>query len=242
MHENLEQIKKFYEEAFQIFDAKRKLPEIEVNFYPYIGINHTIRVRNGKIFVRIAELCREMPMNAQKALAFILSAKLLRKKVPPEARKIYSSFIKTQEIQAKARENKKTRGKKIITSAKGEIYDLNAIFEFLNLMYFKNSIPKPILSWSTRKTYRILGHHDSTHETIIISKSLDDKKVPKYIVEFVVFHEMLHIFHPTQNRNGRRYNHTPEFRRNEKKFAFFDEAENWIARNVKNLKRNAKKK
>ena len=231
-----------YEEAFAIFDAKRKTPEIVVSFYPYIGINHTIRVRSGKIFVRIAEICREMPMNAQKALAFILVAKLLRKRVPPEARKIYSNFIKTQEIQEQAKENKRTRGRKIITSAKGEIYDLTRIFEFLNLMYFQNSIPKPILSWSSGKTYRILGHHDSTHETIIISKSLDDRKVPQFVVEFVVFHEMLHIFHPTQNRNGRHYNHTPEFRRDEKKFAFFVEAENWIERNVKNLKRNAKKK
>lgn len=242
MSENLEQIKNFYDEAFSIFDSKRKLPEIEVRFYPYIGINHTIRVRDGKIFVRIAEICREMPLDAQKGLAFILVAKLLQKNVPFEARKVYSNFIKTQEIQTQARENKKTRGRKIITSAKGEIYDLNAIFEFLNVMYFQTLIPKPVLSWSTQKTYRILGHHDSAHETIIISKSLDDKKVPKYVVEFVVFHEMLHIFHPTQTRNGRRYNHTPEFRRNEKKFAFFDEAENWIARNVKNLKRNAKKK
>ena len=242
MHENLEQIKNFYEEAFQIFDAKRKPPEIEVSFYPYIGINHTIRIRSGKIFVRLAEICQAMPMNAQKALAFILVAKLLRKSVPPEARKIYSNFIKTQEIQDQAKQNKKQRGRKIITSAKGEIYDLNAIFEFLNLMYFQNSIPKTILSWSTRKTYRILGHHDSTHETIIISRSLDDKKIPQYVVEFVVFHEMLHIFHPTQNRHGRRYNHTPVFRRDEKKFAFFNEAESWIERNVKNLKRNAKRK
>ena len=239
MSENLEQIKTFYEEAFQIFDTNRKTPEISVSFYPYIGINHTIRVRDSKVFVRLAELCRAMPMNEQKALAFILVAKLLRKKVPPQARKIYSNFIKSHEIQAQAKESKRTRGKKIITSAKGEFYDLDGIFEKINQIYFQNSIPKPVLSWSTRKTYRILGHHDSTHETIVISKSLDDKNVPKFVVEYVVFHEMLHIFHPTQTRNGRRYNHTPEFRRDERKFLYFSEAENWIERNVKNLKRKS---
>jgi len=242
MSENLEQIKTFYEEAFYAFDSKRKMPEIIVSFYNYIGINHTIRVREGKVFVRLTELCREMPLNAHKGLAFILVAKLLRKRIPPQAREIYSSFIKTSEIQSRAKENKRTRGKKIITSAKGEIYDLDGIFEKTNQIYFNNSIPKTILSWSTRKTYRILGHHDSTHETIIISKSLDDKNVPKFVVEYVVFHEMLHIFHPTQTRNGRRYNHTPEFRRDERKFLYFTEAENWIERNIKNLKRKAKRK
>lgn len=238
---DLEQIKKFYEEAFQTLGGKRAAPGVEVRFYPYIGINHTIRVRSDKVFVRIAEVCREMPPDAQKALAYILVAKLLRKKVPAEARKIYSSFVKTQEMQAKAAENKRAKGRKVITTSKGETYDLDRIFERVNLLYFQNSIPKPVLTWSAQKTFRILGHHDSTHETIVISRSLDSRKVPQYVVEYVVFHEMLHIHHPTTHRNGRRYNHTPAFRRDERKFAFYDEAEKWIESNVKNLKRNAKR-
>lgn len=239
---NLEQIKKFYEEAFQTFDNKHDLPEIEVSFYPYIGINHTIRVRNGKIFVRIAEICRAMPLNEQKALAYILIAKLLRKKVPPAAREIYSNFIKNEEIRAQATENKRTKGKKIITSAQGEVYDLDEIFDDINEIYFRDAIAKPVLSWSSGKTYRILGHHDSTHQTIIISKSLDDKKVPRYVVEYVVFHEMLHIFHPVEIRNGRRIIHSPQFKRNEKTFEYFEEAEKWIAQNARNLKRQANRK
>ena len=239
---DLELLKNIYAEAFQILSKDEKIPEIDVRFYPYIGINHTIRVREGKIFVRITEICREMPLEEQRALAFILVSKLLRKKVPPAARKIYSEFIKSQEIRDSAAENKRVRGRKIVTTSKGEIYDLDKIFENMNLIYFQNAVPKPVLTWSTRKTYRILGHYDAAHQTIVISRSLDRKKVPQYVVEYVVFHEMLHIQHPTTHRNGRRYNHTPAFRRDEEKFAFFDEAESWIERNVKSLKRDAKRK
>ena len=227
------QIKKFYEQAFQILDGKRELPEIEITFYPYVGINHTIRVRNGKVFVRLAELCQTAPMEIQRALAFILTAKLLRKKVSSVAAKTYRSYIK---IQSKATENKRARGRKIITTASGENYDLEEIFARLNLIYFQNKIDKPILTWSARKTFHILGHYDSTHETIVISKSLDNKKVPQFVVEFVVFHEMLHIFHPTVERNGRRYNHTPQFRMDEKKFIDFEKAESWIEKNARNFK------
>jgi len=239
---NSQAIKKFYEEAFQAFDRRHQIPEIEVRLYPYIGINHTIRIRDGKVFVRLAEICVDMPLPAQKALAFILVAKLLRKKVPPAAREIYSNYIKNQTLREKVTENKRVKGRKVITTSQGEAYDLDAIFTQLNVLYFQNAIPKPILTWSAQKTYRILGHHDATHETIVVSRSLDNKKVPRYVVEFVVFHEMLHIFHPTTHRNGRRYNHTPAFRRDEEKFAFFDEAEAWIERNVKNLKKDAKRK
>jgi hypothetical protein len=238
----LETITKFYEQAFQTLNGKRSVPEIEVNFYPYIGINHTIRVRNGKVFVRISEMLRAAPTEVQDALAFILVAKLLRKKIPSAAREIYGEFIKSGEIREKALENKRAKGRKIISSATGEIYNLEEIFVRLNQNYFSNRLKKPVLSWSARKTFRRLGHHDEVHETIIVSKSLDDKKVPKYVVEFVVFHEMLHIFHPTKHRNGRRYNHTPAFRRDEEKFEYFEEAEDWIERNVKMLKRGARKK
>lgn len=237
MNEKIAQIKKFYEEAFHSLEKSKTMPDIEISFYPYVGINHTIRVRNGKIFVRIAELCREMPFEGQKALAYILVAKLLRKKISPRAREIYSKFIKTQEIRDQAVENKRNRGRKIISSAQGEVYDLDEIFDDINEVYFRDAITKPILSWSNGKTYRILGHHDSTHQTIIISKSLDDRKVPRYVVEYVVFHEMLHIFHPVEIRNDRRIIHSPQFKRNERTFEYFEEAENWIEKNVRNLRR-----
>ncbi len=234
-------IKEFYKEAFQVLDRQRETPEIEVEFYPYVGINHTIRLRNGRIFVRLADICTTAPLQMQRALAFILVAKLLRKKVPIAAAEVYRSFIKSQEMQTRATENKRAKGRKIICSPLGEVYDLEEMFADLNEKYFHNTIEKPILSWSARKTYRILGHHDSTHQTIIISKSLDDVKVPRYVVEFVVFHEMLHIFHPTTHRSGRRYNHTPQFRYDEKKFAYYDESEQWIEQNAGKLKRRAKR-
>lgn len=241
MPEQPEQIKKFYIEAFQNLNNKSQTPEIDVRFYPYIGINHTIRVRDGKVFVRIAEICRNLPADAQKALAFILVAKLHRKKVPARALETYRSSIKNQEMSQIVTENKRARGRKIITASKGDFYDLEEIFAHLNQIYFDGKIPAPVLTWSARKTFRILGHHDAAHETIVVSRSLDGGKVPKYVVEFVVYHEMLHIFHPTVHRSGRRYNHTPAFRRDERQFAYFEEAENWIERNVKNLKRQAKK-
>ena len=238
---NLSLIRKYYEEAFETIDQENKTPEIEVIFYPYVGINHTIRLRNGKIFVRLAEIFRSAPAEIQRALAYILVAKLRRKKVSRAAAKVYRSFVQTSEMQDLARENKRAKGRKIITDSIGDVYNLEEIFACLNQTYFQNSIAKPTLTWSARRTYRILGHHDATHETIVISKSLDDAKVPRFVLEYVVFHEMLHVFHPTLHRNGRRYNHTPQFRRDEKKFLQFDEAENWIERNARVFKLRSKR-
>ena len=70
-------------------------------------------------------------------LAYILVAKLLRKQVPPNARDIYSSFIKTAEMREQVTANKRSRGRKIISTDKGEVYDLSAIFDKLNRKYFR---------------------------------------------------------------------------------------------------------
>ena len=242
MSESFENLKELYAEAFQIFGPKRKTPAIDVSYYPYVGINHTIRVRNGQVFVRLAEICHDMPLSAHRGLAYILVAKLFRKKVPVAARDAYSDYIKTAEIRDRATETKRTRGRKVITSSKGDVYDLDEIFDSLNRRYFRDALPKPVLTWSARKTYRILGHHDATHDTVVVSKSLDDASVPAFVVEYIVFHEMLHIAHPTRHVNGRRYNHTPAFRLDERKFLYFEEAERWIERSVRRLKRNARKK
>jgi hypothetical protein len=235
-------IRKYYEEAFYTFDKARKTPEIEVSFYPYVGINHTIRIRNGRVFVRIAEICRDLPASAQRALALILVAKLYRRRVPPAARDVYSAAVSTDEYRVRANANKRMHGRKVVSSPKGMVYDLEKIFDTLNAGYFGGSISKPTLTWSARKTYRVLGHHDATHKTIVVSKSLDSINVPKFIVEYIVFHEMLHIHHPAKIVNGRRYHHTPIFRRDERKFRYFEEAEYWIERNVRKLKREAKRK
>lgn len=241
MNPHLDQIRELYDSAYKWYDSKRDVPPIHISFYPYIGINHTIRVRDGQIYVRIGEICIEMPLPCHKGLAYILLGKLLRKKIPAGAREVYSAYIKSDAVRLKATENKRIRGRKVVTTSKGTIYDLDEIFHGINRLYFGGSIPKPSLTWSAKKTYRILGHHDATHGHIAISKSLDSSDVPRYVVEYVVFHEMLHIHHPTKHVNGRRYNHTAAFKRDEKKFEYFEQAEKWIERNVRKLKRNAKK-
>jgi hypothetical protein len=234
-------IEKLYEDAFRSLGTGMAIPEVHVSFHPYVGINHTIRVRSGKAFVRISDICQDMPLDAHRSLAHILVGKLLRKRIPRAVGKAYSDYVKTPEIREKAAENKKLRGRKIVSGSSGHSYDLDEIFDALNARYFRGSLAKPVLTWSARRTYRILGHHDATHDTIVVSRSLDAADVPRYVVEYILFHEMLHIHHPTEHRHGRRYNHTPAFRRDEARFQHYREAEDWIESNVRRLKRNARR-
>lgn len=239
---SVKQIENAYAEAFRYYAPDRETPAIDIIFYAYVGVNHTIRVRSGKVFVRISDLCHDMPLSAHRGLAYILVGKLFRRRIPKNAQLAYSDYANSDSVRDRANANKRRKGRKVVTSPIGEFYDLEEIFDTLNFVYFAYKVPKPALTWSAKKTYRILGHHDATHDHIAISRSLDSKMVPRYVVEYIVYHEMLHIVHPTRHINGRRYNHTAEFRRDEEKFKDHDKAERWIEENVRRLKRAARRK
>src|SRR5437764_7994979 len=95
----INRIRDLYAEAFHSYAPKRAVPPIHVSFYPYININHTIRIRDDEIFVRIAEICSDMPLASHKGLAYILMGKLLRKKIPDGARQVYDAYIKSTEVR-----------------------------------------------------------------------------------------------------------------------------------------------
>lgn len=236
----LSEIAELYRAAFARMDKDREPPPVDVRFYPYIGINHTIRVRNGRVYVRLAEVCHDMPLDAHRGLARILVGKLYSRKTPRGISAAYEEYIRSVEVRERADQSKRTRGRKVVTSAKGEVYDLEEMFAMLNFWYFGDRLERPTLTWSPRKSYHILGHHDSTHNTISISRSLDSRSVPRFVVEYVLFHEMLHTAHPAKHVNGRRYHHTAAFRRDERQFTRFHEAERWIEENVGKLRRAAR--
>lgn len=228
MSVEIEELQQIYTDLIVSIKNSSQPPNLKIEFYPYVGINNRIRLRDDLIYVKISDLLCEAPLELHRALAEILLRKLYRKKVPASVSQIFQDFIKKADMREKSIESRKSRGRKILIGSQGAHYDLEQMFTLLNQIYFQNAIPKPTLTWSSKNTYRILGHHDSTHNAITISKSLDDSRVPRFVVECVMYHEMLHIKHPTKYINGRRYSHTPAFRHDEREFAFFEESEAWI--------------
>jgi predicted metal-dependent hydrolase len=107
---------------------------------------------------------------------------------------------------------------------------LEPLFERLNQSYFQGGLPRPRLGWSTRSWRSQLGCFDPALNQIVLNRQLDHDKVPEYVVAYVLFHEMLHVKHPTQFARCRRESHTPVFRREEKGFTDYARAMRFLAR------------
>ncbi|MCX5833755.1 MAG: hypothetical protein NTV99_04460 [Deltaproteobacteria bacterium] len=121
-----------------------------------------------------------------------------------------------------------SRGK---VSTKGRAYELDKIYADINRQYFANGVTAGI-TWgrNSRKRgirQRTLGCYDERTRVIRINPCLDRKNIPLYVIESVVYHEMLHAFLGIQIVEGRRRMHTPQFRRMERGFSDYEKARKW---------------
>src|SRR6267378_916956 len=145
-------LKRVFYDAFCQMDraGKRFQPDIaaiEVRFYPYAGLHHTIRVRAGRVYVRISDLLEAAPPEVIRALAFLLVARLLSRKAPRQEERTYRAYAFSPEILRASDLARRQRGRKVISSANGRVYDLEKLFARLNRRYFDGEIDKPVLTW-----------------------------------------------------------------------------------------------
>jgi len=199
-------------------------PEIHVEFRRFANANSSIRLENGRIQVKITDLLAAAPAPIMEALAHILLSKLYRKPISRNYNNQYRLYLNRKDVRTSLHSLRQTRGRKYLSGAQGQCYNLNELFEELNAEHFCGLMARPELGWSRRPSRTMLGHYDPSHHAIILSSILDRPGVPRLAVEYVMFHEMLHLKHPVDHRGPRRCVHTPEFRAAEKEFPGLGEA------------------
>jgi hypothetical protein len=200
------------------------MPEIRVDFRRYVSANAQIRLESGALVVRIADTLAGAPEDVQEALAWILLSKLFRKPVPASANDRYRRYLNRRDVRKNLDLVRQIRGRKQVQAPKGQNFDLEIMFEELNFRYFFGLMARPTLGWSPRVSRTLLGHYDPSHNTIVLSRILDGKNTPRLAVEYVLFHEMLHLRYPVEHNGARRCVHTREFKEAEKAFEGLREA------------------
>lgn len=204
------------------------MPEIRVEFYAFANVNNTIRLRQDVIHVRISDLLEGSPETVIEAIAHILLAKIYRKPIQPLHSTRYRRYVSSHDMSAKAHLLRQVRGRKQIASARGQVYDLDQVFEELNQQFFYGLLARPQMTWSRAHARNSLGHYDPAHNAIVVSRVFDHARVPRYAVEYIVYHEMLHLKHPVKLRGSRRCVHGPEFQAEEKLFPRLEEAKMFL--------------
>ncbi|MDQ2867524.1 MAG: hypothetical protein M3R59_03790 [Verrucomicrobiota bacterium] len=125
----------------------------------------------------------------------------------------------------------------------GRFFDLRRIFDKLNARHFGNRLRNYRVVWGRKrkerpKEYFIFGTIQEEDRVIRINPWLDQRFVPPWFLDYILYHEMLHAVVPDEtSADGRRLVHTPAFNRREKKFRNYKRARKWEDENLARLLR-----
>jgi hypothetical protein len=217
-----------FQEEYRELRPRAPIPPFQVRFRRFTSLNTTIRLREGAIRVHLSDLLEGAPEPVLRAIAHILLAKLYRKPIEATHARRYRRFASSEVMVRQTERIRQDRGRKKISTAKGETYDLDEVFESINTRFFHGLLGRPLLTWSEQMAKRCLGHYDAAHNTIMVSKVFDRKTTPRYAVEYLMYHEMLHLKHPVRVRAGRRCVHSREFQAEERLFPHLEEARAYL--------------
>ena len=219
-----------FQDAYRELRPRAAIPDLAIQFFGFVDVNNTIRLREGKLIVRLSDLLEGAPEPVLRAIAHILFAKMYRKPIERQQATWYRRYVSSQHIWEKAHLLRQMRGRKRIETPLGQVHNLENIFDELNTRFFYGLLARPELTWSQDHARNSLGHYDPAHNAIVVSRIFDQARVPRYALEYIVYHEMLHLKHPVKLRGSRRCVHSPEFQAEEKLFPRLQEAKQFIKR------------
>jgi hypothetical protein len=206
------------------------MPPIGVRFRRFTSLNTTIRLREGQIHVSLSDLLEGAPESVIHAIAHILLAKLYKKPIDPSHNVRYKRFASSAAVTRQTELIRHARGSKRFFGPEGRFYNLDEVFESLNVRFFGGLLGRPDLTWSEHHAKRLLGHYDAAHNTIVVSRVFDRPSSPRYAIEYLLYHEMLHLKHPVKMRGLRRCVHSAAFKADEAQFPQLAEAMAFIRR------------
>ena len=217
-----------FELEYRELRPRAPIPPLDIRFRRFTSLNTTIRLREGQLHVRLSDLLEPAPTSVHHAIAHILLAKLYKKPIAPTHSDRYRRYVSSEPISRLAEHIRQTRGRKRIVSARGRLWDLDEVFETLNTRFFHGLLGRPTLTWSAHAARRLLGHYDAAHNTIVVSRVFDAPGTPRCAIEYLLYHEMLHLKHPVRVKAGRRCVHSREFQAEERLFPELEAAKAYL--------------
>jgi len=219
-----------FQEEYRALRLRAPMPPIAVRFRRFTSLNTTIRLREGQLHVNLSDLLEGAHESVLHSIAHILLAKLYKKPIDPIHNLRYKRFASSTAVTHQTELIRGARGDKRFFGPEGRYYHLEEVFDSLNAQFFGGLLGRPQLTWSEQNAKRSLGHYDAAHNMIVVSRVFDRPSSPRYAVEYLLYHEMLHLKHPVTRRGLRRCVHSRAFKAEEALFPRLKEALAFIKR------------
>ncbi len=163
------------------------------------GYNANVRMRGRNITFSLSREWKNVDEDIQLGLLQVLLCKLFKVKKNTINMNFYHGFLKN--VHSTIPKNM-------------DDPELRDSFERINAEFFKGLLNESNLRWAGNSK-RIFGSYDYGTDTITINPVLKGR--PR-LLDYVMFHEMLHKKFKFKNSFNRTLHHTPEFKKEEERF------------------------
>ncbi len=196
---------------------QRLFPNKEFLYQTYLeynrrlsSFNANITLHRNLIKVHLNLQWKDIDEEIKIGLIQHLLGKILKNKKNTPNIELYHNFIKNIHILTPKKEN--------------EPY-LDHSFNRINELFFQNEMEKPNIKWGTdsRRKLACYNFHD---DTVTISTLFKD--APTHILDYLMYHELLHKHFKFNHKNGRSSYHSPDFKRAELQYPNMKEVEKEI--------------
>lgn len=182
----------------------------------FSGFNGNVSKSGSAITVSLSKSWRGVNSDIQVGIIQELYVKLFKMKVNTLEMDLYSNFLRSVHSELP-----KTRSHPVLAAS----------FKRVNSRFFSGLVETPNLVLSNGTS--LLGFYDYGRDQISISRILlKDEE----LLDFVMYHEMLHKCLKFRSSSGRTNHHTKEFREAERRFPGYEECERRLNRLVRRSK------
>lgn len=190
----------------ELFPGRQEKRKLSVQYHNrFSKYNANVKYNASEIKFALSSHFKELSEEIQQGVIEYLLCKMYGAKKQTTNMDLYHSFMKHLANVAKVEDK--------------DPY-LQVRFQMINERYFHGMLSEPNLVWG-KQAYRKLGHYEYASDTILISsifkRAMEDAKVEE-LVDFVVYHEMLHKKHQYDHKKERAVHHSKAFREDEAKW------------------------
>jgi hypothetical protein len=202
------------------------IKRVAVEFKSFRSTYFSYRLKHGGLAqLRFHEIFRHAPPRAVKQTFGLMLAGCVKTKPPRDAFDAFVASLPPAAFNQRGKRQVRARAK----PGPGEHRSLEDSFARVNRRYFHGTMPRPELCWSPGRSRRILGSYTQETDRLIVSRIFDSPKVPLFVLDYLMYHELLHKKLGIGRRaDGKRCFHGPEFKRLERLYERFDEAVNFL--------------
>ncbi|OGS43770.1 MAG: hypothetical protein A3K76_05050 [Euryarchaeota archaeon RBG_13_57_23] len=222
--------------SFQRIATELGMDPVNARFFPYSELKHTWRYDGSQWEFKVSDYLESAPEEVIDSLVWHLLSRASALRCPDGRASPYIEYVRSPELWREAGPKYLARAKTLSMEPMGKHRDLQTVFDYVNSTYFSGGLKAPALSWTSESPRRRLGYYFEQLDLLAVNRALDSESVPRYVLEFVMYHELLHHA-DRRGRSHRTVRHTKAFRERERAFSTYSEAEAWLRRIVAQARR-----